>query len=245
MNEIRERPNEARKSGEVGNQSHINTQIEETVTQSRTKTLDEDIIIFLDLETTGLSHTTESILEIGLVIYNDSTDSMIDQCNWVTRPIERDINDRTRYKVRSLDEAKAGVDPFVLQMHEDSGLWAELAETKDTLFHAGEQIPDWLAMNDLDIKNRLYTVAGNGPDRFDRPFLQHNAGAMNNLDSIFHYRSLDISNLFHALKKIDPSVVEGYQSSRKKMNHRGIDDCLQSIEDWRWLKESVGLNPWK
>lgn len=199
------------------------------------KKLNEDLLVFVDLETTGLLPHSDSILEVGMLVYDRRSDQVIDMCNWVTKPIQRSINDRTRWVEVPLEEVRNSCDEPVREMHDKNGLWSELETSTTTLFQAGTQIVDWLQMNGLNIEKEIFTPAGNGFDRFDRRFLEHNAGATMNLVSIFHYRSLDISNLHHSLKFVGLDVNEG-QDSPPKSNHRALDDCLLALDNWRRIK---------
>lgn len=200
------------------------------------KPVNEDIFVVLDLETTGLNPVTEPILEIGIVLWDRTKDSLIDACSWLTKPVKRSVNDRTRYVEIPIQEVYDAADPFVQKMHDGNDLWADLEEATTTIFDAGKQIPEWMKMNGLDIKNETFTMMGNGPDRFDRPFLRHNGIALNNLDSLFHYRSLDVSNIYHAAKfcGIDLTRPENTTS-----NHRAVDDCIATLEDWRYISNTL------
>ncbi len=158
----------------------------------------------------------------------------MDQCSWVTRPTERSPQDPTRHRILDVETVMAKTDQFVVDMHTKNDLWKDLADTTQTLFDVGKQIPEWFAMNGLPVKNVQYIMAGNGIDRFDRPWLRHYSNHLRGLDSLFHYRSLDLSNLYYAFK------YAGFDLNRRRdevpeSSHRAIDDCLQSLEDWKFF----------
>lgn len=206
--------------------------------------LNKENIVFLDLETGGLS-LNDPILEVGVTIYNNVERVIVDECSWVVRPMVKSFYDPTKFELQDLDKFISGLDEVVVKMHEKSGLFEALRTSDHTLFHVGKMLPDWLLMNGLDFKKEQFICAGNGVDRFDRPRLRHNAIPLNNVDSVFHYRSLDTSNLWYAAElaglEMKRQLVEGTQ-------HRSLSDNRQAIADWELLKDlldTTGRAGWK
>lgn len=204
-----------------------------------TKAQNEEVLVWLDLETTGLNEISDSILEIGMVIAT-LNDEVIDECNWVVNPVKRSAQDGTKYQMLAIDKVKTEVDEFVYEMHTKNGLWDEIENTKQTLFHVGQQIPEWMRMNGCDPSKEMFYMAGRGIDRFDRKFLETNRIPLKGLNAAFHYRSLDTSNLFQAFKFAGVDINK--DRPKRESTHRALDDCKDAIADWAWFKNTV-LNP--
>lgn len=199
------------------------------------KTLREDLLVFGDLETTGLNPDNGHILEVGLVLADAATLNPIAWESWVVRPLQKIEDARPMFRMYSLPEVQLRADSYVLQMHTDNGLWDAVAETTKTLFDVGTEARALLAKNGVDLEHETVTFAGNGPDRFDRVWLRKNGKMLGGLDGLFHYRSLDISNVWHAFRK---AGVED-QRVRPVSVHRALDDAFQSLEDWRDLSALI------
>lgn len=197
--------------------------------------LNKDKLVFLDLETGGLG-INDPILEVGVTIYDNASGTIEDECSWVTRPLVKSFYDPTRFELQDLDKFIAGLDQVVVDMHTANGLFEELRATDHTLFHVGKMLPDWLQMNGLDFKEQKFICAGNGVDRFDRPRLRHNAIPLNNIDDVFHYRSLDVSALYYGFG------LAGYELPKVEVEgtpHRSLSDNRQAIATWELIKEKV------
>jgi oligoribonuclease len=197
------------------------------------KQLNETELVVVDLETTALDWTKGHILEVGAVIADAKTLEVKASRSWVIRPLG------AWPELMSLEALKAEANDFVRQMHEKNGLWEEVGASTDTLLHVSQQFPEWLKSNGLDYNQQQFTMAGNGLDRFDRPWLRYNAVELHNLDDLFHYRSLDISNLLYALKMAGRGdVMEGL--THEPSNHRAVDDCLMSLKTWAHIRSVIG-----
>ena len=203
------------------------------------KDLNEAVIIPLDLETTGLNPNNGFILEVGAVIADAHTLEVKDYRSWVVRPILdiTKLGPMGMVKVATIDEVRARADEYVLKMHEKNGLWEEVEASKQTLIDVGLEFPHWLHENGLRTTDQVYTMAGNGPDRFDRQWLRHSHGPLNRLDDLFHYRSLDISNIKQAYK------MAGYPLTLPREGatsiHRAVPDCFMALEDWKFIRTQI------
>ena len=203
------------------------------------KELNEDVLIVVDLETTGLNPTNNWILEVGAVIADAVTLHVIDQRSWVVRPIAetRKKGPLVAARVASIEETKARADSYVLRMHTENGLWDEVEASTQTLIDVGQEFPHWLHENDLRTSDTVYTIMGRGPDRFDRVWLRQNGEVLQRMDDLFHYRSLDVSNIYHAFKKAGRDLDA--DRSKKQPVHRAVPDCIDTLEDWRFITQVI------
>ena len=207
------------------------------------KLLNEDVIVVVDLETTGLNPNNNWILEVGAVLADAKSLEVIDSRSWVVRPIAemRKAGPFAAARVASIEEVKARADSYVLKMHEANGLWAEVEAATQTLIDVGMEFPHWLHENKLRTSDTVYTFMGRGPDRFDRVWLRHNGEVLQHMDDLFHYRSLDVSNIHHAFKRAGYPL--GEELLRNPSTHRAVPDCLDTLADWRHIVNTIAQLP--
>jgi oligoribonuclease len=202
------------------------------------------MIVWLDLETTGLDPRTGSILEIAIVITDD-------ELNEVGTPYVS--------LVKSLDEPRglSSMDAFVKNMHTKSGLLDDLAKTGElhepwnVALDAGMFLTASLVKDATDLKSivkatkYLHTLAGSSI-HFDRSWL---AGHMTELLSDFSHRMIDVSSLTEMAKRWAPEIYAkrpGLGPDGKPLPmHRALDDIRNSIETLRYYRKTgfVGGTP--
>jgi oligoribonuclease (3'-5' exoribonuclease) len=198
----------------------------------------DDVLVFLDLETTGLDPTDEFILEIGMLIVDSKTLEPVGkepEFSHVVRPLNGEHPTKLWEPLLQwvdLDFLKARSDEVVREMHHKNKLWNEL-EMGYSLNIALSHAINWL-LRELDRGRenpwQPLMMAGNGIDRFDRPFLKQSDRGRQ-LDSLFHYRSLDISAVRQGLKMAGLKVPE----QEGGIAHRALEDCKSERDDWRTL----------
>ena len=76
------------------------------------------MLVWMDLEMTGLDHTTEVIVEIATIITDDDLAIVAEGPDLV---------------IHQPDEALAAMDPFVVEMHTKSGLLDEIKSSTISL----------------------------------------------------------------------------------------------------------------
>lgn len=192
-------------------------------------------IVFLDLETTGLSPVSDQILEIAMAVYDVKTGLVTDDFDLALTPIRREAFDHTRFVQQKVEEVRAGCDPIVQEMHDKTGLWERCENSNYTLFDAPKIITDWLLMAGLQPGKELLTMGGNGVDRFDRQFLEAYSIPLQNFNQLFHYRSLDVSNLWHAFKIAGVELAHG-EVQVEGQKHNALFDCHQSAADYTLIR---------
>ena len=170
------------------------------------------MLIFLDLETSGLLYKTHQILEVGIVLASDELEP-IDQENWV---IHQDV----RWE---------RVTSFVKAMHTTNGLWDEVEASSVSQFAAQEDIAQWLEAR-VPAKDD-WIMAGNSI-HFDRSFIRRH---MPRLESAFHYRMVDVSSFKEMVKRWAPAAY--YNRKEQRSTHRAVPDCLGSIEELKYYRE--------
>jgi oligoribonuclease len=164
---------------------------------------------------TGLSLARDALVEIACLVTEADLTPLDDGVSVVIKPP---------------DESLAGMDPVVVQMHEDSGLITEipkgipLAEAAEAvLAYVRQHVPE----------PRRAPLAGS-TIYVDRGFL---ARDMPELDAHLHYRVIDVSSLKELIRRWYPPIY--YASPVKTGNHRALGDVLDSIAELRYYRQTV------
>jgi|TARA_R100001015_G_scaffold19137_1_gene15093 oligoribonuclease len=165
-----------------------------------------DLLVWIDLEMTGLEPDKERIIEVATLI----TDA---QLNIVAEgPV---------IAVKQPDSLLAGMDDWNQKTHGESGLVARVKASTIETQEAERQTLDFL---------RQYVVAGSSPMcgnsiHQDRRFLERE---MPDLWAFFHYRNLDVSTVKELAKRWNPGALVGF---KKQNAHLAMDDIKESIAE--------------
>lgn len=190
--------------------------------------------VFLDIETTGLDPQRGEILEIGIVLYDTSLQE-IDAENWVI------ITDEAKAAVRNLLDSDDGGDKYVADMHTKNGLAKEILDSR-SLDNDSEHTKRWYMLDIIEwLEDRGATgqpMCGASIGSLDRPFLRHH---MPELESAFHYRSIDVSSFRCFTERVRPDLWEQAEQLTKALvkvrgdgghgeeaAHRALDDARYS-----------------
>lgn len=173
-----------------------------------------DRLIWIDLEMTGLDTGSDSILEIATIV----TDS---QLNVLAEGPELAI----AHSVETLE----AMDDWNRNQHRKSGLWQRVIESDVTIGQAEARtvafLNEWVPAN-------ASPMCGNSICQ-DRRFLHR---LMPRLEKYFHYRNLDVSTLKELARRWAPSVLEGV---RKQASHTALSDVRDSIEELRHYRRHL------
>lgn len=173
-----------------------------------------DRLIWIDLEMTGLDTGKDSILEIATVV----TDS---QLNVLAEGPEIAI----AHTLETLD----AMDDWNRNQHRKSGLWQRVLESQVNLAQAEAQtvafLSQWVPPN-------ASPMCGNSICQ-DRRFMHR---LMPRLEKYFHYRNLDVSTLKELARRWAPAVLE---SVRKQSAHTALSDVRDSIEELRHYRKHL------
>ncbi len=170
-------------------------------------------IVWIDCEMTGLDLQRDALVEIACV---------------VTEADLSPVDDGVSVVIRPPDEPFQAMDPFVVDMHTQSGLIEEIPEGT-TLEDAAGQI---LAYVQRHVPEPRKAPLGGSTVYVDRGFL---ARDMPDLDAHLHYRLVDVSSLKELIKRWHPQVY--YSAPEKTGNHRAMGDILDSIAELRYYRE--------
>ena len=179
-----------------------------------------DVLVWMDLEMTGLDHTRDLIVEIATIVTDDEL---------------RVVAEGPDLVIHADDAALEAMDPVVVEMHTRSGLLPAIRDSKVTLDEAGQATYDFIRAHIP--APRTVPLCGNSIGT-DRRFL---ASYLPEIENYLHYRSVDVSSVKELVKRWYPDITQAMQ--RKSGSHRALDDIRSSIEELRWYRGSVFVTP--
>jgi len=163
-------------------------------------------LIWIDLEMTGLSPERDRIIEIAVVV----TDAL------VTTRVEGPV-----FAIHQSDAVLDAMDSWNKGTHGKSGLIDRVKASTVDEAHASAEVIAWLSQ---------YIAAGKSPMCGnticqDRRFLANHMPA---LEAFFHYRNLDVSTLKELARRWKPAALEGIT---KNQAHTALADVHESIDE--------------
>jgi oligoribonuclease len=174
------------------------------------------MLVWMDLEMTGLDHTSDVIVEIATLITDDELNIVAEGPDLV---------------VAASDDELARMDPFVVAMHTKSGLLDQIKASTITLAEAGEQTLAFIREHVPE--ERVVPLCGNSIGT-DRRFL---AAYLPEIEEYLHYRSVDVSSVKELVKRWYPD----FDASRPRGqgSHRALDDIRESVKELAYYREHV------
>ncbi|HEY7943742.1 MAG: oligoribonuclease [Burkholderiales bacterium] len=173
---------------------------------------DAGLLVWIDMEMTGLQPETDRIIEVALVV----TDAAL-----------MTVAEAPVLVLHQDDATLAGMDSWNQSTHARSGLIDKVkASTLDEM--AVEQ--GMLAFLREHIPPKASPMCGNSICQ-DRRFL---ARWMPALEGYFHYRNLDVSTLKELCKRWLPDVAKAWV---KQGRHEALADIYESIDELKYYRE--------
>jgi oligoribonuclease len=174
--------------------------------------LDEDNLIWIDLEMTGLEPQQDQIIEIATVV-TDANLVLLAQGPVIA--------------IHQPDTIMNSMDAWNTSHHGDSGLISRVRQSNTSMADAERETLEFL---------RTYVLPGKSPMCGnsicqDRRFM---ARLMPELEAFFHYRNLDVSTLKELARLWKPELVGGFV---KKGAHLALDDILESIDELKYYRD--------
>ena len=174
-----------------------------------------DFLVWIDCEMTGLSLTTDALVEVAALVTDAELNVLGDGVDVIIRPPA---------------EALAQMGDFVRTMHAGSGL-LDVLDTGTTMADAEQQVLAYIC--EYAPEPRKVPLAGNTIGT-DRAFLLRD---MPTLEGHLHYRSVDVSSVKELARRWYPRAY--FASPAKSGNHRALADIQESIEELRYYREAV------
>ena len=181
-----------------------------------------DLLVWVDLETTGLDRANQmkgvhehKILEVGMHI-TDSNFNIID------KGFEAVIFHRKQV----LDECMSD---DVKKMHTESGLLDRVANSDYSLKTIEQMMIDYL--KSFNIQPGSSPICGNNVS-FDKNFLD---AQMPGFTQFLHYRKIDVSSFKEVVARLYPDIA-ATASAAKSYKHRGLEDIQESIAEFKFYQ---------
>ena len=169
-------------------------------------------ILWLDVETTGLEPTKDSLLEVGCFVTNGKLE--------IISPIFEAVIYHDPTKIESQ------MNNYVYNMHHESGLLNLVTTQGLELKEAEQKLIEFVSPYVTD--NMI--ILGGNTVHFDKNFLRYN---MPTLSQILHYRIIDVSTLRETLE-----IVYGKTYPKSKPAHRSVADCHDALQAYKkYLRE--------
>jgi oligoribonuclease len=177
---------------------------------------DDDQLVWLDLEMTGLDVERHRIVEIACIV-TDSELTLLD--------------DGIDIVIHQDEDAMAQMDDFVRKMHTKSALLPAISASTVGVDEAQARTLEY-------VRSHVAT-AGTAPlcgnsIGTDRRFLDR---YMHELDTFLHYRSVDVSSLKELCRRWYPAIYP--KRPGKSEQHRALDDIRESIEELKFYREKL------
>lgn len=170
-----------------------------------------ELIIWIDVETSGTIPEINELLEIAAVITDMSG-------NVVGNPFESLVN------VHNLSEVISSSAPNVQTMHDKSGLWNDLwSKNTKSISEIENALIRWVYDT---VDNDAILYFGGNSITLDRNFVRLNFG---NFYRMISYRSIDVTSISIAVQC--NSDIRGFQ---KGNCHRALADVFDSIEEFKY-----------
>ena len=177
------------------------------------------VLAWMDLEMTGLDPAHDVIVEIATVVTDDFLNI---------------VGEGPDLVVAATAEQLADMEEIVQRMHTSSGLLEAITASTVTITEAVHKTLEFVRAHVP--RPGEVPLCGNSIS-VDRRFLHRYAPE---LESYFHYRSIDVSTLKELCRRWAPEVYAG--RPQKLTAHRALDDVRESIAELKYYKENF-LSP--
>lgn len=177
-------------------------------------TVDNENLVWIDLEMTGLEPQTDVVLEIATIVTDKNLNILAEG------PV---------IAIHQPDKILDGMDEWCTRVHGESGL---TARCKASQIDESEAVQRTIAFLQNYVPRGVSPLCGNSIGQ-DRRFM---VKYMAQLDAYFHYRSIDVSTVKELVRRWKPDVLNGFE---KKGSHQALDDIRESIAELAYYRQHV------
>ena len=175
------------------------------------------MLIWMDLEMTGLDTQIHTIVEIATLVTDDDLNIIAEGPDLV---------------IHQPDDVLSRMDDFVTNMHTTSGLLDLIKTSEVSLDDAMHRTLEFIKVHSPEPGK--IPLCGNSI-RTDRSFL---ARYMPDIENWLHYRCVDVSTVKELVKRWNPGLEHARPKS-EGTTHRAMDDVRDSIAELRYYRDTV------
>jgi oligoribonuclease len=179
-----------------------------------------DVLVWLDMEMTGLDPERERIIEIATIL----TDGQL-----------LEIAVGPELVIHQADDVLAAMDDWNTKHHGASGLTERVRASEISDIDAEAQT---IAFLNTHISARERPVLAGNSIHQDRRFIRRYMPA---LEKRLHYRMVDVSTIKELARRWYPQVVT--KQPQKKDTHRALDDIRESVDELRFYRSQLFVPP--
>lgn len=173
-------------------------------------------LVWLDMEMTGLSAEQNVILEVAIVI----TDSYLNV-----------LAESPSFPIKQPPEELAKMDKWNVGTHTRSGLIDRIASSGVELDEAEKEI---IKLIKTYVPKGISPLCGNTIHQ-DRKFIVR---YMPKLEEYLHYRNIDVSSIKELAKRWYPEIASQFKKHNK---HEALADIHESIEELKYYQQHIML----
>lgn len=174
----------------------------------------EQNLIWIDLEMTGLDPETHKIIEIATIVTDGELNILAEG------PV---------LAIHQPESELLKMDEWCTTTHTNSGL---VERVRQSQIDEQEAVRQTIAFLEQWVPKGQSPICGNSIGQ-DRRFLYRH---MPELEAYFHYRYLDVSTIKELTRRWQPDILDGFS---KKGSHLALDDIRESIAELRYYRNEV------
>jgi len=175
----------------------------------------ENNLIWIDLEMTGLDPDSDSVIEIATLVTDQDLNVLAEGPQLAIRhPLER----------------LEAMDDWNRNQHSKSGLWQRVLDSTHDMAVAEALTIEFLVKW---VPAGKSPICGNSICQ-DRRFMVR---CMPRLERYFHYRNLDVSTVKELARRWAPEIAKGLT---KASAHTALSDIRESVEELRYYRRFMG-----
>lgn len=194
------------------------------------------MLVWTDLETTGLDPKIESILEVAVIV----TDDALKEVARFERVIYYSESTQLAHLTgdESDEEIKRCADftkihPIVVRMHAKNGLWKASDSSELVSYTVDSQLAEFLREHSVLVEKKddgterkIPAQLAGSTISFDRGFM---AEELPQSLAVLHYRNVDVTTLNELARRFWPAIHKT-RPKDSHASHRGMSDIEESID---------------
>lgn len=177
-------------------------------------TTDDNNLIWVDLEMTGLDPDNDTVIEIASIV----TDSQLNP-----------LAEGPVLAIQCAESQLQAMDEWNTEHHNASGLVDRVRNSQHSLEDASREtlafLENWVAPG-------ISPMCGNSIGQDRRFMVRH----MPELEAFFHYRNIDVSSIKELVRRWKPEILDGFS---KQGAHLALDDIRESIAELVYYRAQV------